>query len=322
MKPARKPDSKRVAFWLGLLLLLIGIILLLRIASEYQKSVWVQNQDRITLALYTNPVVLISFSKGEEVHSIMTMPEDVLTNVPFGYGEYRLGATWKLGLLEKRPELFAESTADLTGVRVDGWFARGEPIALAIETDAELINSLKEHFSLVPLARTNYSTNLSKLDTLLIGFLFKGLKPGNTLTYLAHRNEYLFQSDKLPNQVPVQKVNKVAFEEYMEQKFENSRARTEALTIRIINTTGVTGVGSNFANYLNHYGGKVIAITDTATRVPNCEVVVRVAHENSQIVNFLVHEFQCLKTLSEKTLEADMEVLVGQSFAERWKINN
>ena len=319
MKSARKPDVKRIMVWLDLFLLLVLIIITLRIVIEYRSSLWAKEQDRITIVLHTSPVALISFSRSEETHSIMTLPDAALMRVPFGYGEYRLGATWKLGQLEKKRELFAETVADLTGVRVNGWFGLDEPISLNAATDAELLSSLKEHFSLAPLLRTGLSTNLSKLDTVLIGLLFNTLKPGNTLIYLADRNEYLFSDAELPNQVPVKKVNEVAFEEYLEQKFENSQARNDALTIQIVNTTGVTGVGSNFAKYLNHYGGKVIAVVNNATPIANCEVKVNTSHENSQIVRFLTQEFGCTKLITAETLEADVEVLVGQIFADRWK---
>ncbi|HCS79475.1 TPA: hypothetical protein DIV55_07130 [Patescibacteria group bacterium] len=319
MKSARKPDVKRIVVWLSLFLLLVLIIFAIRLVLEYRSSLWAKEQDRIGILFYTSPVILISFSRSEEAHSIMTLPEAALTRVPFGYGEYRLGATWKLGQLEKKRELFAETVADLTGVRINGWFGLDEPISLSAATDAELLNSLKEHFSLSSLFRKGFATNLGKLDTVMMGLLFNALKPGNTLIYLADRNEYLFQADELPNQVPVKKVNQVAFAEYLEQKFENPLARSDGLTMQIVNTTDVTGVGSNFAKYLNHYGGKVIAVVNDIPTIPNCEVKVNAAHENAQIVKYLVNEFMCTKLLTTDTLEADIEVLVGQVFADRWK---
>ena len=319
MKAARTSYLKQMVVWLGLFLLLVLVILVIRIAVEYQNSLWAKEQDRITIALFTTPIVLISFSRSEEIHSIMTLPDAALARVPFGYGEYRLGATWKLGQLEKKYELFAETIADLTGMRMHGWFGMGEPIVLHAETDVELLNSLKEHFSLTSLFRTGFSTNLGKLDTLMISLLFSALKPGNTLIYLAERNEYLFPDEKLVNQVPVKKVNEVAFEEYMEQKFEDAQVRSDALTMQIVNTTGVTGVGSQFAKYLNHYGGKVIAVANDTPSIKNCQVKVNAPHANSQIVNYLTREFLCTLSITGDSLEADVQVLVGETFANRWR---
>ena len=110
----------KTALRIGILLCLI-VLFVIFIRQLFTSALFVRH-DRINILFYSAEPIYYSIEKGGEVHYVTTFNADSRTEVPGGYGIYRIGALGKLIILEKNPELLKRTFSRITGSMLDYYF--------------------------------------------------------------------------------------------------------------------------------------------------------------------------------------------------------
>jgi len=148
-------------------ILLCAVVLLVIILRQLFASAIFVKEDRINILLYSSQPVYYSLEKGGgEVHYLTTFNADSRTEVPGGYGIYRMGALGKLIFLEKNPELLKRTLSRITGSMLDYYFyPKSDTIYYGSEETVRLPSFSELFFD---------DSNANVFDRLYIYFLFMG----------------------------------------------------------------------------------------------------------------------------------------------------
>ncbi|MCX6731092.1 MAG: hypothetical protein NTZ55_04540 [Candidatus Roizmanbacteria bacterium] len=101
------------------LCILVILVILLRLLFT---SAFFVKEDRINILFYSSEPIYYSLERGGEVHYVTTFNADSRTEVPGGYGVYRMGALGKLITLEKNPAILKRTFSRITGSMIDYYF--------------------------------------------------------------------------------------------------------------------------------------------------------------------------------------------------------
>ena len=108
------------ALKIGIMLCITVVFII--IIRQLLTSAFFVKEDRINILFYSSEPIYYSLEKGGEVHYVTTFNADSRTEVPGGYGVYRMGALGKLIVLEKNPELLRRTFSRITGSMIDYYF--------------------------------------------------------------------------------------------------------------------------------------------------------------------------------------------------------
>ena|SRR3989344_5256434 len=318
-KPARHVNSRPVfaifRWWVlgGIMLVGIGLWQL------YQTSVFFRSPWRTNLVLNTNPIVVVSLPKAaEDQMLIITLPENAFTDVPFGYGAYKLSSVWRLGEIEKNPELFVTTIEDMLGVRIDGWLAKTEVGNL---TQTDNLRQKLDQFLASPLKPANFKSNINHLDWAWIYFKLRFSRPDKFKLLLSETYPSLYADAILPDGTQIQKVNHESLLRFLEQKFEDIDVRRDGLSVVIQNHTDIPNVGQKFARFVTNFGGKVITIGNGIDRMANCRLEVKPELTQKKLVQYLMRAFKCELVATAENSGVDMTVKLGDTFGQRWRVS-
>lgn len=314
-RPARthtKP-ARRVWLWLAGFLLLLSVTFAWR---QYSTSLFVSRNWRVNVLLNSNPLTVISFpNESSDKLVIVTVPESAYVRVPWGYGEYRVGALVKLAEQENKPDLFAESISDLFGLKLHGVWSRNEAVTVSEEA---LLDDIKKEVSF-SYVTSQTPGQLNLLDRSLVYWKLKNWSHRDVKVLSTHTTDQLYHSQELPDGTDIKVADSEQLTRFFERTFEEAAVRSESLSIAVHNTTEVSGVGQQFARFISTLGGDVIALGNEAEDVSNCIVELTEAHKNATLVKFLKSEFECELAYVESVEGADIKIKVGTYFATRWE---
>ncbi len=317
-RAASSPKKIPVFLWWAFFIFFLWVTI--QLISQIKGSVFVSRPWRINIAFHTSPLSILSISPGsEEPLLVITLPETVYVNVPWGYGSYRLGAIWKLGEQEKRSSLFSETIEDSIGIKIHTVVGESEPRKIN-EVSDQLYNGLSRAFSYKELLFDRKLSSFNFLDRFILVWYFIKSRSSSALTYLSHQNNYLFADAKLPDGTEVKRINLDAFNTFLEQKFEDRRIREEAISVTVKNTTDISGVGQKFTQIITNLGGKVLTVGNEKNDISGCQLEVKPAASKARLVEYLIREYHCQKISLTTEGGTDVFVRVGKLFAERWKV--
>lgn len=279
--------------------------------SQFWRRSW-----RSYILLHTSPPVVVSLPhQAEEKMILVTLPEDVEINVPYGYGPYRLNAIWKLGELEKKPELPTAAIGDLLSIPLSLRIGENEPRILETRSKEEFAQSIKNVFSLTELLRTDIS-NLNLIDRLKFALTLKTGSDGMVVIFL-HRSYDITSQVTLPSGVVVKQISEDNLNSQIGQQFEDEGIRSDGLIVAVKNTTDTPGLGQEFAQILSNIGAKVIAVGNEKSHESGCRVEVTSANKDRLLVKFLVKEYACQLAVGSPE-GAEIVVYIGEAFSRRW----
>lgn len=286
-----------------------------KIRLQIETSVVLHRNWRVNVALQTNPIVVLSIPKDENDQlSFVTIPGNVSAKVPFGYGPYRLEAVWRLGQLESKPELFVETVENMLGIKINGWIGSGE----TIEYDQNMQDLFRKKIvQQIPLLQVHNKTNLNTIDRFLIYLALKRANSTNMRTFATHLNPQLFADSELPDSSPIKIVNETLLEKFLEQKFEDTKVRSDNLSVKLFNTTDIPNIGKRFARFVSQFGGKIITVANEKKSVQNCLILVSNANKDKKLVQYLRTEFLCEITITESLGDADVALYIGNTLVKK-----
>ncbi len=134
--------------------------------KQFILSAFFSSRDRINVLFYSDKPIYYSLQKGGEIHYLTTFGADSRTDVPGGYGIYRIGALGKLISLEKQPDLLRRTFSRITGSMLDYYFyPASEKVYYGSQEEVAMPHFLSIFFS---------SSNASFFDRIFIWMQFVG----------------------------------------------------------------------------------------------------------------------------------------------------
>ncbi len=301
-------------------LCVFGLSGLRKVRSFLGTSLFLSHSWSTNIVFNTDPVVLASFTHdANDRHQILLIPANLIVKIPYGYGLYPFGRVWKLSQLESRPELVSQATADLFHRAVDGWVNTGETVKLNMSGGSPVGPQLQSLFSLQSLVFGKTQSNLQVLDRLLLWWNIFSMRSHNSLESDFTSMKQLYSQAPATLGISGLILNDAAFLPTVSDRFEDVQVRKDGLTVKVFNTTSVSGIGQNFGRFINAFGGKVIAIENKNQKEPACQVVTSQQNKAKVLVLYLERSFDCSIHITSESLDADVYVMVGKAFADRWK---
>lgn len=280
------------------------------------------NKDlRSTIILATKPILVLSFEPQGDF-TVISIPEKTYLEVNRGFGSYRLGAVWDLGVMEGlKGELLAETVQEFLGVPIDGW--------LGSKSDSWLISPKQENFlqeknELTSWSRLlkpqellnsyrNLETNLTFVDLVRLWFSakftrfdkikFVDLESGSALTTLTLADgTKVFAADQ-------KTVDGLLVDLFKEQKIVQ-----EHLTLEILNGTEKAGLANRLARLITNLGGDVVSVTNSQEKIGRCQIKGKNQALESYTGQLLAKIYNCVKIANQTEARADLQVAIGQDY--------
>lgn len=325
MRQKRKIDSSRIFRRILIAaIFLVGVFLVFKLVAGGK---W-DGDRRFTIVVDGEPLLLFSIAPNEKQAILITIPSNVILDVPYGYSTYPAGAVWQLGNLDKKRvtgELLTKSIENTFGVVVEGFIASHPPTKFSFPTTEEkLINLKKTYFSLSHLLPTIFKlsavssrivTNLSQLDILRLWVAIRSLR-SDEITMIDIRQAHVLTDERLPDGTVVATINQDLLDQLTSTRFQDNLVRMQNVSLEVVNATETEKVASQFSRILQNLGANVVVkSTSTEKESGKCKVIV--AHRallSSIIVERLKKFYACQVEEGKPSSVADIKIVLGEGF--------
>lgn len=241
----------------------------------------------------------------------MTVPAKTQISASSGKGDWLAGSLWKLGKQEKvGGQLLSESLQRSLGLPVDGWVEeRGE--ALFVNRKLGFATALVE-----AVTSSRVKTNLTFFDRLQIllqvgSVGFAGRREMDLVSTGVVKAQELPDSEE--GYVVIPEKAKIAFEE-----MRDDLVFAEGKRLKIFNTTKYVGLAGDVTRVVTTLGLRVISTGSAQEEVYNCKVKGEAGNIGSLSAKRLAAMLGCDLEKSESHGPEDLELYLGESFAERF----
>ncbi|PIU04021.1 hypothetical protein COT44_00040 [Candidatus Shapirobacteria bacterium CG08_land_8_20_14_0_20_39_18] len=293
----------RFLFWIIIALILVPLGL--KIFYSFSRSVW-DGKQRINFVIENSRINLVSYSPTNQELTLITLPDELLLNVPRGYGEFTARALPKLVSQEKRPELLKETIQENFAVPVDGWINVSN---FGKENNPR--NRVTDAF--IAALKLNGLTNLSDWDLIRFWWAARAVRSSNIQSIDLSDYRCLVEG-KLPDGTPIFKLNQEMLDSVIQKYFPDDSLRASNLTVQILNGTDHSGLGQSASRILTNMGIKIIDVGNMGNGIEKCEVRGGEELKNSYIVKKISGIFNCdWLELTEKG-RSDIIVVIGENY--------
>lgn len=303
-------------------LVLLGLIFLVAFSLlKLTKESSLNKDSRSTIILATKPILVLSFEPQGDF-TVISLPEKTYLEVNHGFGSYRLGAVWELGMMEGlKGKLLAETVQEFLGVPINGWIGPKNDswlVSLNQENFLQGKNELTSWFKLLKpreLFRSyqNLETNLTFVDFIRLWFSakftrfdkikFVDLESGPALTVLtlADGTKALTADQKL--------VDNLLLDLFKEQKIVQ-----EHLTLGILNGTERAGLANRLARLITNLGGDVVSVINGQEKISRCQIKGNGQALESYTGQLLAKIYDCEKITDQTEARADLQITIGENY--------
>ncbi len=238
--------------------------------------------DRINILFYSAQPIYYSIEKGGEVHYVTTFNADSRTEVPGGYGIYRIGALGKLITLEKNPELLKRTFSRITGSMLDYYFYPQNDAIYYGSKETIRPPSFSELFL--------YASNANFVDRLFIYFQYMG-------KHLGDFEEINIKKIQTGDTVL---LSDTTFARQYLGYFYHQSLRKENKTVQILYSTSYTAA-KNMSRIIDGEGIRVVDIDQSSklkaqSLKSECIVMENTKNGFSLTAQQTAHFFKCILT--------------------------
>lgn len=319
------PSINKRFIFLILLIFFIGVFLfLLRRGGKWD------GKRRINVVINTDPILVLSLEPLTRRAVLVTIPSEMILDVPFGYGQYPSDSVVRLGELDRKKGgglLLEKSIEKSLGIPVEGYFIHnGGQLQLGnfnatakeeIKKDFFSYHGILFSFPVFLNRLGNAETNMSPMDTFRLWNAIRQLRPDQIEIDDLNSGPYL-ESELLPDGRKVKNLEKDLFDAGMADKFQDEQVRSESVSLGIVNGTDKAGIAADMARVLKNMGANVLVKT-TAPKPVNDFCILYPIRNNIQdsiIVSRLISLYQCKINRSEVMYNdpVDLDVIIGEKF--------
>ncbi len=278
---------------------------------------------RQTMVIVSSPMTVISWDPAESDLTIITIPSDVVAEGTHGYGNYSLEAFWKLGEIDKKDgSVLAESLSESLGIPVD-WYIGPKTGVFAPVADP--LTAVKDVFSFGNIFRTmggHYRTNIPLGDFIHMVWDLQVGRPAHIKTLDFSRSaDAIAQDTVLPDGSHQMMLDSQRLDVRLKSIFEDARARGEAITVAVYNTTAMPSLGNRVARLLGHLGISVVTVGNDSHQVDGCTVSGQHAALKSVSAQLITAVLKCKDQETSESDRADLIVRMGSVYKKRFLPN-
>lgn len=302
----------------------------------WQKNIW-NGTNRVSLVLESwsakDPsdvrLAVFSYDPMQTRALYLTIPENTMLDVPFGYETFQASSVYKLGELDRKRgggRLLDKSIQNTFGIVLDGFYVFDvNAFSKLPQNQSEVIELKKKYFSWSGLLtgmgslfnNQSIDTNISFTDKLHLWNTLRRLRLDQIAVYNPDKMG-LLTDIKLPDNTTVKIVDKDLYDAFFDEYFYDSPVRAEKITIEIVNATSQERVASQFSRLMEGLGANVI-IKSTADKEEdyNCMLYLNAEKlKRSSIVSKLMTIYKCnIGSDNDNTLvQADLKVILGKGY--------
>lgn len=295
---------------LGCIVLFL-LILVTKLYSAWTNRVW-GGEEKITIVVNSQTPKIYSFDPISQKVTVLELPRSLEIAASHGLGSWFAGSLYELGLQKKMGgELLRTSLQKSLGIPIDAWVASRDGVFFQDEPKAKITFLLQ---TLLP--NSNVATNLSIIDQL--NLLIKTsssrvtTKEINPLAFgVIRKKDFGFEEEAY--ELTSERTNH-AFTKY----FRDELVFSESKTISIINTTSRAKLAQEISFVISTLGVKVIETKQSDEAVSNCTLKGASHQLSSNSARRLTRLFKCEKETSTPQGPADLELILGEEFSEKF----
>ncbi len=278
--------------------------------NQQKKSAW-DGESRVGVVLFVNKgesqeLMLVSYEPdGEAVW--MYLPQDMQVGVSRGYGKYPVRSLWNLAEQENDRRLLTESITLLIGVPFEWWVNIDQDRLSCDVMNWDCIKSAliygRNHLHL--------STNMVWWDRVKLLWKMKSLDVGDVV------NLDLTRAGRSKSEVEVDgKEVLVYLDEYTGSRLVDRRIRNEALSVRVVNTLAVNGLGGAVERIIVGMGGRVVSVESIQADIGKCLVKGNEEMLQSLTAKKMINLWNCEPSISAVDTKSNLEFWVGKNTGE------
>src|SRR3989344_1187581 len=267
---------KKIFFIAGIIMLVAVFVL----ATGFVRAVKTFKKDRLNVLFYSEKPVFFSLGVREGVHYRGVFTDDVLLQVPGGYGRYRAGALGKLSQIEKDETIIQRAFSAAVSSYVDFYFYPKSSIIYFDQSDKN------SRISILTLVRTIFSrqhiTNTNLWDRIFLFASFMSTRKNSfidlPIDQFTQQDEQLTFDDR-------------AFAKKHQGFFYQKSIREEEENVEI-----VYGESYEAAEFISRIlEGEGMHVVDIATDdLPKtCIINEDISSQISRTAYYLAHMFDC-----------------------------
>lgn len=313
-----------------ILLVLIGIYLLFMLQGRWDGS------QRYTVVIQNMPeaqenrksLLVLSIEPFQEQAIVLSIPPDVLLDVPFGYKAYPAASVFRLGQLDRNRgggKLLLRSVESSLSIPINGYWVNQKPIFSLPETYDELKTIKKENFNFFAGLRhapsffsTSVDTNIALTDRLRLWNAIRKLR-SDQITFMNLGQTTALVPAPNPDGTSAYTFDVDAYDTIIASHFEDSFVRNEQISIEVVNATGQERQAAQFSRILEHMGANVVSrSTGKTVEKSACSYTLmnkRLAE--SVLVERLKAHFGCSEaSANPANIQADITVILGSGYVE------
>ncbi len=335
-------EVKRGRWWMWLLVLGVLIVLIGGGGLWFrlrQGAIW-DGQRRFTVALITeesgngDPKELIGFKVrllslepriaglGEKEAVVIDLPGEVKMHVVGGYGDYLVSALYGLAVQEGKMNLIGETLESELGVPVEGY-------VVSEVQEEKSMRAQGEEGDIKELAKEaeewwkdrGVKSNLSWGDRVRLWWAMRKLG-GDDVTWLDFsQGNWAREEQDVDGQTMIW-FDKNAIDVRLPELMADSQLKALGLTVRVVNTTGIDGLGKQIARIIDSLGLRVVELTDESQEVERCVIRVENKERSEYAVRRLEGLFGCDLSKQELTdNRVEIELKAGRKEGQMWMGN-
>lgn len=237
----------------------------------------------------TNPVWVTTIDIQNGTVGLLRIPSEGFVSVPGGFGSYRIGVLWRLGMIEKKSgSILASSVQSFFGAPVDGWVGKGKESVRMSATGVDAIHQLSDQF-LDP--RQSIVTNISTLDRFLLWWQFRNVTPANTIV-IDLEKEQVFTPELLEDETRALRADVTLVDKISEKIFREEQLSAEPLVYRIYNASSISGMGNTAARILSNSGLHVVGVGNSDEK-ETCVLLLPQGQAKTKSIERVASLFQC-----------------------------
>lgn len=263
-----------------LVILFLALYVLAKLSFDISNSLFFNHKDRLNFVIYGPQPTFYSLGINEAGNYAIPFYPDLKTQIPGGYGYYRIGALGKLVELEKKPDLFKNTFASITSTFVDYYFYEGkDDVFYGGKGDDNAV--MKPQWQQIAYMKSNATF----FDRLYILLFINRLQGGSVydvtaLPYKRLKDDTVFRNDNF-------------LEKYI-GSFYQKTYRNENLNVQILYTKKDSyNTASLLSNLLNGNGIVVGDISQKDLKITTCIVEESVGKEHSKTARAIAQYFGC-----------------------------
>ena len=310
----RKFERIGARYWscLGILLVLL-VLLVLGVLYSLSRSD--NGLARITLAIASDPVVLLSWNRSSGQFILVEIPADTVIEGVYGYGKYSLEALWRLGDIRKEDhKLLTKSLEQVLGIPVSYYLGIDKGV-LPVNPDS--IDTARQLFSYRRILA--HAFGAGRWDMPLSVFMQLAWRVhfsrADAFQAIRFSDTNALVDETLADGQQVRVLHPQRADPIIGNLFEDEAIRRERIRVAVYNTTQIAAMADGVARLLQHMGVFVVFVGNDNRQITQCEVNGRKEALATKTARMIVTLLGCSRAEKTDVDRADLIVYIGSDQA-------